>query len=654
MSSRCHKVGTQFFVLLLLVILFTLLAKLKGVSTPIKIDGLLLTTETLNTKEHQIIFKRVGEYAPDVQFHHVHIPVNLGKQVNIAKEAKQIILQYAHNIYQETLMQYHQDNKFPEEEKAKQYANLLTIQNIFVINNTGLVLNQIEKSLISIIKALPHINTRLSERQLRILFGLAGTAFATANSIRITQLQTRGNTRFTSLTHIADICQNHMEHMDIQILANQKKTLEMLRYNPATLLAAANQLIFQALDVSNKVQATIQEAQHSRLSTQLLQGETVNKMYHFLDQAAKTKGMELLITKSVDLFQIELSYFYREEDQILNLFLHVPIVFPNSILQLYQLVPFPIASDIRENSSMVAKVEQDMIAVGSEHQFQIVSHSDLTSCNKYGSVYFCEDRHTIGTKLEATCIGALYMERWPKIHKLCKFKFVQAEEYVFRLAANQWIISSPEPFSTAVKCNKVFHTINLKQLSIVTVPEGCVMHLREHIIQPGNFILDSVTDVKHFQWPWKPDEIFPRFNTKAFNETLNSLSEEISLTIDYINQETKLRQNSDDSFTQSIREEIQNIKEQNDIHPNITLYILISFIISAIIITIVLFKLYCNSIKASVTRHRCHVSPHQPTLNAESQIQEDYKEYNTPMEHMTSATTDAVFPKPRTSTLVTV
>ena len=70
-----------------------------------------------------------------------------------------------------------------------------------------------------------------------------------------------------------------MEHLDLQVLSNEKETLEILRYNPAILASAANQLIFQAMDVSNRIQATVQEAQHNRLSTQLLQRETIVKMF---------------------------------------------------------------------------------------------------------------------------------------------------------------------------------------------------------------------------------------------------------------------------------------------------------------------------------------------------------------------------------------
>jgi hypothetical protein len=44
---------------------------------PISIGCHLLTTEDLNPEEHQIILRKIGDYAADVVFHHVHIPILL-------------------------------------------------------------------------------------------------------------------------------------------------------------------------------------------------------------------------------------------------------------------------------------------------------------------------------------------------------------------------------------------------------------------------------------------------------------------------------------------------------------------------------------------------------------------------------------------------
>ena len=553
--------------------------------TPLTVNGHLLTTENLDQQNHQVIFKRIGEYATDVEFHHVHIPVPLGLQVQVANQAMDIIKKYAQNIHQETLMHYHKDNTYPDEEKAQAYATLLTHQNQFVTNNSAQILEQIKAQIMSVTSALPQSPLRTS-RQLGFIFGLVGTAFATANAVRISNIENQNlhnQKELHTLTHIAEIQENHLNHLDLKFLANEKMTLEALRYNPALLASAANSLVFQTTDVARIVSTTVQQAQMNRLSTDLLQGHTVNKMFNFLNTAAQQKGMQLMIKKSVDLFQTELSYFYHPEDMTLNLFLHVPMVHPKNLLQFFQLVPFPIANSIKNNTSMMPNVKEDLIAVGAEHQFQLVTQTDLQACQVYGTSYLCSGRHTTRTDLEETCLGAYYLENWKAVNKLCQFDFIPAKEHVFKMSSNKWIISSPTPFSTTIQCDKVFSTINLKSLSIVTVPAGCSMHLKTHIIHPGSSISDASMEVKHFQWKWDPTQIFPNFNTKAFNNTMNSLKETGAISIDYINHEVKLKMNSDIESKDSAKDLIQELKEDQHVHPNTIFYLIIIFIIICLI-----------------------------------------------------------------------
>ena len=50
-----------------------------------------------------------------------------------------------------------------------------------------------------------------------------------------------------------------------------------------------------------------------------------------------------------------------------------------------------------------------------------------------------------------------------------------------------------------------------------------------HIIHPESNIADSDVEVKHFQWDWNLTQLFPNFNTKAFNSIMKSLRESIPL-----------------------------------------------------------------------------------------------------------------------------
>ena len=88
-----------------------------------------------------------------------------------------------------------------------------------------------------------------------------------------------------------------MDHLDLKRMSNKKITLEALKYSPALLALAANTLVFQTTDIARIESATVQQAQMNTISTDLLKGDTINKMFNFLDEAAKEKGIQFLIKK---------------------------------------------------------------------------------------------------------------------------------------------------------------------------------------------------------------------------------------------------------------------------------------------------------------------------------------------------------------------
>jgi cytolysin (calcineurin-like family phosphatase) len=81
---------------------------------PKSVNEQLLTTEDLNPREHQIFFRRMGEYSTDVKYHHVHIPISLDKINQVADRAIQKVKAFAKNVLQESMMHYHQDNQYAD------------------------------------------------------------------------------------------------------------------------------------------------------------------------------------------------------------------------------------------------------------------------------------------------------------------------------------------------------------------------------------------------------------------------------------------------------------------------------------------------------------------------------------------------------------
>jgi hypothetical protein len=68
----------------------------------------------------------------------------------------------------------------------------------------------------------------------------------------------------------------------------------------------------------------IQQAQNKRLTTEFLRGDSVSKIFDFKKESASARVVDPLIKNPSGLFRVELSYFYKPADNILNIFIHVP------------------------------------------------------------------------------------------------------------------------------------------------------------------------------------------------------------------------------------------------------------------------------------------------------------------------------------------
>jgi hypothetical protein len=134
--------------------------------------------------------------------------------------------------------------------------------------------------------------------------------------------------------------------------------------------------------------------------------------------------MDLLISAPSDLFQIDVSYFYKSRINEFNIFLHVPLVNPSKLLKFFQFIKFPLAQNLGSNLTIMPNIVQDLLAIGQDHQFNFLSQSDLNSCTQYGTTYLCKGRDVLRKDLDNTCLGSYYLENIDAIHSKCKFDLI--------------------------------------------------------------------------------------------------------------------------------------------------------------------------------------------------------------------------------------
>jgi hypothetical protein len=73
-------------------------------------------------------------------------------------------------------------------------------------------------------------------------------------------------------------------------------------------------------------------------------------------------------------------------------------------------------------------------------------------------------------------------------------------------------------------------------LATITVPPGCHLDLKSHIITPDSATTDSDLETIHYEWSWDSNIMFPKYHTNEFEATLIHLKNVTSMTIDNINE----------------------------------------------------------------------------------------------------------------------
>jgi hypothetical protein len=247
------------------------------------------------------------------------------------------------------------------------------------------------------------------------------------------------------------------------------------------------------------------------------------KLFNHLQNKAQINGMELLILALSILFQIDVSYFYKSTTFELKVLLHMPMVKPNKLLKFFQFIKFTFSQSLGSNFTMMPNVDKDLLAKGQDHQFNLLSQSDLNSCTKYGSTHLCKGGDVIRTDLNTTCMGAYYLGDLTTFQNNCKFDIVPAKEHVFQIAANQWILSSPLNFTPTLICSKTFSSMTIRSSSTITVPAGCDITLKSHIIQLDSATTDSDLDTIHYKWSYNSNVLFPNCHVEEFETKVEHL-----------------------------------------------------------------------------------------------------------------------------------
>jgi hypothetical protein len=181
-----------------------------------------------------------------------------------------------------------------------------------------------------------------------------------------------------------------------------------------------------------------------------------------------------------------------------------------NLMQLYEFIPLPVHFNFSGNVSVTPEVgNNNMIAVGHSQSYQIVSSSDLQTCNKMGETYFCKGRNVLLTDLTKTCLGALYPANTKDIQDRCKFSIRGAQEKIFRLDSNTYVVYSLGKINTnhiSAKAKSI-SAIQISSGQTVRVNPSCYVRTMDHIITADD---SEEMDIhsKWLDWTWTLGQLF--------------------------------------------------------------------------------------------------------------------------------------------------
>ncbi len=199
-----------------------------------------------------------------------------------------------------------------------------------------------------------------------------------------------------------------------------------------------------------KLIRALQAAHYRRLSIDLLPSDTLKRLFDAASRKARSHHHQLLLRHPSDLLQIETSYVHDRHD--VHLILHIPMAPSDSLLQLFQLRPFPLP--FTETHMLMPNPAHQILAILANTDCLSVELSavHLLGCHRVNQVYMCERSGVLKRYLNDTCLGSLYMQDLQGATTLCEMNVVPVAETVLQLQDNCYLVHSPQPMTSQIDC----------------------------------------------------------------------------------------------------------------------------------------------------------------------------------------------------------
>jgi hypothetical protein len=273
----------------------------------------------------------------------------------------------------------------------------------------------------------------------------------------------------------------------------------------------------------------IHTAYSNRLSRGALHHDALIEAVKYVNEIACNSDMLSFVHQPSDLFLVETSYIYKPDEKTFVLVLHVPLVTPHNLMPLYKFIPLPIHFNFSGNVSVTPEVgATNMIAVGHSQSYQLLSFTDLQSCNKMGETYFCKGRNVLLTDLTKP---ASVPSTWRTTKTFKDGASSQSEEPEQRsfiwTATHTWCtpLGKSVP-TTPVQRQRLFWLSRFHRAKLCG-STSCYIRTMDHIITADES--EEITiHSKWLDWTWTLGQLFLQSENEVVTTAIAKLQTKIS------------------------------------------------------------------------------------------------------------------------------
>ncbi len=130
-----------------------------------------------------------------------------------------------------------------------------------------------------------------------------------------------------------------------------------------------------------------------------------------------------------------------------KLLLHIAMALPESVLRLFQLLPFPLP--FTDSHFLMPDPTNQILAISSgvDRLSMEMSVANLLNCHQINSAYQCERHSVLRRQINTTCLGSLYIQDFTGATTLCEMQIVEHTETVLQMQDNWYLVYSPVAFT---------------------------------------------------------------------------------------------------------------------------------------------------------------------------------------------------------------